>query len=93
MAGRIRGNALLLQQAKACTKSDTVDNAKFGDCASNSIYLGTAGDVTFLLEDGLTQILLPAMLAGMWHSVMPFQRIMSTGTTPTAIVVGLTFQG
>ena len=93
MAGRIKGNSLLLQQAKACTKSDSVNNALFGDACANSIYLGTAGNVTFVLEDGTTTVLLSAMLAGMWHSVMPFQRINSTGTAPTDIVVGLTFQG
>ena len=90
---QIRGNALLLQQAKACTKSDSVENATFSGRFANSIYLGTAGNVTFVLEDGVTTLLLSAMLAGMWHSVMPFKRVNSTGTAPTDIVVGLTFQG
>lgn len=89
--GRVTGNALLLQQAKACTKSDTVENATFGPAMANAIFLGTAGDVTFVL-DGNETLLLPAMLAGMWHSVMPFKRVNSTNTTPSSIVVGLTFQ-
>lgn len=89
---RIKGDALLLQDAKSHTKSDAGTTAKFGDWLANAIYLGTAGDVTFVKDDDTT-VQLPAMLAGMWHSVMPFKRVNSTGTTPSAIVVGITFQG
>jgi hypothetical protein len=89
---KVKGNALLLQQQKTCTKSDSVENASFSGWCANAIFLGTAGDVAFVSEAGEVQIL-PAMLAGMWHSVVPFKRVNSTGTTPTSIVVGLTFQG
>lgn len=52
---------------------------------TRAIYVGVAGDVSFLLLDGTTVTL---TLAAGWHPIAP-KRVRLTGTTATGIVGGL----
>lgn len=64
----------------AVTKSDTVDITE----TSRALYVGGAGDVAVIMQDGTT-LAFAAVPAG---TLLPIRvtRVMSTGTTATSII-------
>ena len=50
------------------------------------LYVGTAGDVSYVKWDGTTQVLV-GLVAGVWHPIHSIS-INTTGTTASDIVVG-----
>ena len=50
------------------------------------LYIGFAGDVSYVKWDGTTQILV-GLAAGLWHPIYSI-KINSTGTTATSIAWG-----
>lgn len=63
----------------------TPDNNTDLPTGTRVIYVGVAGDVSFVLLDGTTVTL---TLAAGWHPIAP-KRVRSTGTTATGIIGGL----
>jgi hypothetical protein len=72
-----------IYDASDVTPSNTVD---LPDGPCRAIWVGVAGDVKITTLGG-TDIVLPAMVAGMWHP-QPAKRIFATGTTATGIKAG-----
>ena len=68
---------------KPVTASDTLP-LPYGRC--RAIWVGTAGDVNVLNEDGSTQVI-PGVLAGMAHPISTTQ-ILSGSTTAVTILAG-----
>lgn len=50
------------------------------------LWVGTAGNISYVKWDGSTQVLNNA-IAGMWHNILSVQ-INTTGTTATGLVWG-----
>lgn len=78
-----------LKKPKAVTTSDTnVDCATMEDGTSAEyIYVGTAGAVVFVLEDGVTTWTAPTVTAGQFLPMPPFRGIRATSTTAVDIFV------
>lgn len=49
------------------------------------IYVGTAGNVSYIPAGQSATKVLYNVVAGMWHPIEPTQRILSTGTAATNI--------
>ncbi|MEQ1761568.1 MAG: hypothetical protein ABL984_00345 [Pyrinomonadaceae bacterium] len=65
----------------AITPSDSVDLAT----GTRAIYVGVAGNVAFMLLDGVS---VTVALAAGWHPIAP-KRVLATGTTATGILGGI----
>lgn len=61
-------------------------NAILGDKYCQLFWVGTAGDVTLLLEDGNTAFF-DGAVAGEWHMAPPFRNVQATGTAATDVIV------
>jgi hypothetical protein len=68
----------------ARTLSPTLD-VQYGE-KMRWLYVGVAGDVSYVKWDGTTQVLV-GLVAGIFHPIYSLQ-INSSGTTATSIVVG-----
>lgn len=65
------------------------DSTQLTDTA-RALWIGGAGNVSLLLPDGTTSVLLTAVAVGVWHPIR-FRRVNSTtggNTTATAILAG-----
>lgn len=79
-------------QAAVCTPHDSTNNAVFGDRWANRLWVGVAGTVTIVgVDAAATTLQFPAVIAGRWHVMPPFQRVNDTNTAATGIVVGVTY--
>ena len=78
---------------KSVTKSDSdFNNAVLSDNSNPELlWIGTAGNVTVFAPGTAEEIVYPAMVAGGWLLVAPFQGVKSTGTTATAILASRRF--
>lgn len=67
-------------QGRVVTKSDSTVLP-----VTRALYIGGAGDVAVVFEDGGTAVTIPGVIAG---QVYPFRvtKVMSTNTTATSIV-------
>ncbi len=84
------------QEAKVYAPIDSGSGAVFGDYFANMVWVGVAGDLTLVINDGkdvnsTTTLLFGNAAAGRWHYVPSFIRINSTGTTATEVVVGRSY--
>jgi len=83
------------QDAKVVAPNDsgaTTPNAVFGPRYANMIFTGAAGNVTLLLADSNTTLLVTAITEGEWHPMPPFVHVNGTGTTSTPVIVGLSYE-
>ena len=89
-----KNKALFEASRTLCAPIDTgnvTTNTPYGGNSANPIYarwlyVGVAGNVTYVKWDGTTQ-LLSNMAAGVWHPVCSVQ-VNTTGTTATNLVWG-----
>lgn len=79
------------KEAKAHTPANSGTGAMFASKFANMIYVGVAGHVSLVREDG-TQVQFKNMTAGEFRKVLPFIRVSSDNTTATDIVVGIAFK-
>lgn len=64
---------------------DVTPGTAYGEFATR-LYVGVAGNVSYVKWDGTTQVLLN-LAAGFWHKILSTS-INSSGTTATSIVWG-----
>lgn len=73
--------------AHAVTPSDGVDLAGVEEYGfAGLLYVGVSGDVSVLA--GGEVLVFVGLAGGVWHSLPPFSRVRSTGTTATGLVAG-----
>jgi hypothetical protein len=78
-----------LKRPKAVATSDTNNDCAMMEDGTSAeyIYVGTAGAVVFVLEDGVTTWTAPTVTAGQFLPMPPFRGIKQTNTTATNIFV------
>lgn len=56
---------------------------------ANCFITGASGNITLVLFDGRV-VLMPGMVAGIWHCTAPFSQVLATGTVTNYLLVGVT---
>ena len=93
--GSVKGVPRLLVEVKgsnvahahAVTPADGTDLTGVAEHGpAQFLYVGGAGNVSVLT--GGETLAFTALAGGVWHSLPPFSRVRSTGTTATGLVAG-----
>lgn len=77
-----------LSNDTALKNAENGNALQFGPVLPTMIWVGTAGNVTIILDGG-TSLLLKSMTAGGWHGVPPFKNVQLTGTAAADVVVAI----
>lgn len=85
-----------MSKAVVVVVSDSVDNGVIGPTLANRVMVSATATLVIRFdgapEDGSQDITFKNLVAGIWHEMPPFRRIMSTGTTGSiTIIAGTTF--
>lgn len=71
-----------IRRIESVTPHDTNDIE-----VTRAVLLESSGPLAVIAEDGSSSVVIPNLLGGVWHPLR-VTRILDTGTTATAVLVG-----